>query len=195
MLCCPNGHVYLYIYIYVYIHIHLYVCICIDMCACMSTCLEEEAQFIISSCPGCRIEVLVASDSACLLCGVQDADLPAYVSSAATLLYAFFVMHQRGHKIKVDPNGPVPRPFACVRCGRCSVRGLAIEEGHGGHDGPSFLAATVENVTVANEQVSECPASARGFLSQAALACLAEVPSEIVGSGLRAEDRVPDQLI
>eukprot|EP00439_Symbiodinium_sp_Y106_P012521 s1342_g1.t2 len=68
----------------------------------------------------------------------KDADLPAYVSSAATLLYAFFVMHQRGHKIKVDPNGP---------------------EGHGGHDGPSFLAATVENVTVAN------------------------VPSEIVGSG------------
>lgn len=82
----------------------------------------------------------------------KDADLPAYVSSAATLLYAFFVMHQRGHKIKVDPNGP---------------------EGHGSHDGPSLLAATVENVTVAN------------------------VPSEIVGSGLRAEteNRVPDQLI
>ncbi|CAE7743335.1 elmoC [Symbiodinium sp. CCMP2592] len=76
----------------------------------------------------------------------KDADLPAYVSSAATLLYAFFVMHQRGHKIKVDPNGP---------------------EGHGGHDGPSFLAATVENATVAN------------------------VPSEIVGSGLRAEDNGP----
>ena len=80
----------------------------------------------------------------------QEAELPAYISSAATLLYAFFTLHRNKHDVKVEPHGSAARPYRWLSMAFMSCSPVHDALTQASHDSPTFL-AKVENVSSKSE--------------------------------------------